>query len=147
MLGWFRLAALCASRRNRSTNDGSVANSGNRTLTATGRSSSWSLARNTSAIPPRARRRCSSYRPLNTVCWDMNPRSVLTGADPLGLPDFRSTPAVLNRDRLLDQLLRDRSGHPSTGSLVGAGLVLDENGHHHLRWLPRRAGEAREPRL
>ena len=56
MFGWLRLAADWASRRNRATNDGSVANSGNRILTATGRSSSWSRARNTSAIPPRPMR-------------------------------------------------------------------------------------------
>jgi hypothetical protein len=54
MLGWFRPAACWASRRNRSTKLSSRANSGDSTFTATGRSRSWSRARNTSAIPPRA---------------------------------------------------------------------------------------------
>ncbi len=45
MLGWFRLAADCASRRKRCTKAGSRANSGKRTLSATRRSRSWSWAR------------------------------------------------------------------------------------------------------
>ena len=45
MLGCWRLAADWASRRNRSTKPASVASAGNSTLTATGRSSSWSRAR------------------------------------------------------------------------------------------------------
>ena len=54
MFGWLRLAAACASRRNRSTNDGSRANSGNSAFSATGRFSDSSRARYTSAMPPRA---------------------------------------------------------------------------------------------
>ena len=37
MLGWLRFAAACASRRKRSTNDGSRAYSGNSAFSATGR--------------------------------------------------------------------------------------------------------------
>ena len=44
-----------------------------RTFTATGRPSSWSSARKTSAIPPRAKRFLSSYLPPKTIdpCSDI----------------------------------------------------------------------------
>ncbi len=73
MFGCCRLAAACASRRKRSTKPWSVARAGKSTLTATGRSSNWSRARYTSAMPPRPSRRWSSYRPLKMTwfCCDM----------------------------------------------------------------------------
>src|SRR3954470_20959935 len=61
MLGWLRLAAAWASRRNRSTNDGSRAYSGKSALSATRRSSDSSRARYTSAIPPCAISRSIRY--------------------------------------------------------------------------------------
>src|SRR6478609_8258766 len=62
MLGWLRFAAACASRRNRSTNEGSRANSGNSAFSATRRFSDSSRARYTSAMPPRASSRSMRYR-------------------------------------------------------------------------------------
>src|SRR5690349_25093692 len=62
MLGWLRLAAAWASRRNRSTNEGSRANSGKSALSATRRFSDSSRARYTSAMPPRASSRSMRYR-------------------------------------------------------------------------------------
>src|SRR5262245_49548803 len=61
MLGWLRLAAACASRRKRSTNEGSRANSGNSAFSATWRFSDSSRARYTSAMPPRAISRSIRY--------------------------------------------------------------------------------------
>ena len=63
MLGCDRLAAAWASRRNRSTNVRSMESSGKSTLSATGLSSWRSMARYTCAMPPRAMRWVTWYRP------------------------------------------------------------------------------------
>src|SRR5688500_6600874 len=138
MLGWLRLAAAVASRRNRSTKERSVANSGKRTFTATGRSSSWSRARKTSAMPPRPRRRWSSYRPLKTVGpgSDMRPQTRWRR---------RSASGTSSLEVRGEERLGDGGRDPAAGLLAGAGLPLDDHGDRDARLLALRAGEPDDP--
>ena len=52
MLGWFSAASVCASRVNRASRSGSLANASGSTLSATSRPSVVSRARYTCPIPP-----------------------------------------------------------------------------------------------
>ena len=67
MEGWARRAAATASRRKRATNSGSAARWAWSTLTATGRVSTVSVARQTVAMPPEAMGASSRYRPPMVV--------------------------------------------------------------------------------
>src|SRR5690606_3925296 len=158
MLGCCRLAAACASRRKRSTKPASVASAGNSTFTATGRSSSWSRARYTSAMPPRPSRLWSSYRPLKMTwfCCDMRspdydkerccPEPGLTRSSLcLGAPVLSRLRG--RRHRLLHDRGGDRCRHSATGLLARARLTLNDNGHGDVRGLTGRSGEADDPRV
>src|SRR4029450_6564856 len=67
-LGWFRLAAAWASRRNRVTKFASPEYWGDRTFTATGRPRTGSVPLNTVAIPPRPSSASTRYLPPRSVC-------------------------------------------------------------------------------
>src|SRR5579862_5960580 len=156
MLGWFRLAAACASRRKRSTNDGSRANSGKRALRATWRFSDSSVARYTSAIPPRAISRSIRYRfektwptrdivakPYLSIVRISGPSHGATSTGPPSPVHFRrhdpgrricawlgplGTRISLRTEQGAQHLRRDRSGDAAAGRFgLGRTAVLDEH--------------------
>src|ERR1035438_7513234 len=151
MFGCERLAAAWASRRKRSTNERSTESSGKSTLSATGRSSNWSRARYTSAMPPRATRCESSYRPESTrgvLVGSMRVRAYVSPERRLGQALSVSssgatggTSLSLSRQGRLDHRLHHRSGDLGTSSRKG--LVRDNDDDGHL-WLGRR-GEGDHP--
>src|SRR5690349_3611436 len=121
MLGWFRPAALWASRRKRSTNCSSEACRSSRSFSATRRPSSLSSARYTSAIPPEPSLRSITYR-VSKV------RPILVSLELMG-----SRLVVRRRwkDRL-HELFRDRRRH---GAAEAVHRVLHDHRARHLRVL------------
>src|SRR5438105_1762312 len=130
MFGWLRPAALCASRRNRSTNWSSVACRSFSIFSATRRPSSWSSARYTSAIPPAPSFRWMTYRRSKTRL-----RSVSVVAIRLRLR-FRA-----RREDGLHERLRDRGGDLAAEPVQ---LVLQHHRARDLRIV--RGREEDEPR-
>ena len=149
MFGWLRFAAACASRRNRSTNDGSRAYSGNSALSATGRSAAGrARGRPRPSRPARSRAgsRSGSRRPGRPASWWRKPYLPLDGL-----------PGCVDRTATWASRLRSeqRSGAPAWRSAPRPGrrwpralsdaAVLDEHRDRVLRVVGGR--ERDEPRV
>ena len=163
MLGWFRLAAACASRRNRSTNDGSRAYSGKsaferdrpvqRLVAGEVHLGHTALRDLTLDLDS------GSKRPGRPATWWRNPICPFVGLTGCARhSDSRAVAFALRPEQRAEHLRGDRRGDPATGRLgVGAvdAAVLDEHRDRVLRVVGRRerdepgvrrSGRRRSPR-